>query len=403
MAKYPVVVGYRTDALCNENLFDRFCKDPYWMDTQSGVMKPNVHKVFGDDFHSVMMTAMHYATLELDTPWFFYVDARYDVEGPIHLWEPETPNAMYVYKTKHTFGTPCHRDDQLGDPAGLFFLPSLLKATTAKFSCVDDAGNQATKPVADLAYGFTSWPYMVSDKPFASKILANSTFVLQFDEPDEKVSELLSAIHDKMWTNGTHLKTKESIFKSHTELARQSKSKMFYVLDADFVFDSAVADFPVDLWSAEEDYVNIWYARNPINGLVYGHGGPKLFNRDHFLQYKNRGGPDMTLGVGLGLLVRDVCVGTHAFNWSPFSTWRTAVREAAKLAKLHDAASRDRLKAWLTKADPNADYAEYCLAGAKKGVFLANQSVNMEWINNYAYLQEIFNKEFQNEESNVTR
>ena len=55
--------------------------------------------------------------------------------------------------------------------------------------------------------------------------------------------------------------------------------------------------------------------------------------------------------------------GTANFNTDPFSTWRTAFREAIKLR--HDSAdiSKERLEKWLTVAE--GDYAEYSIYGAK--------------------------------------
>lgn len=79
------------------------------------------------------------------------------------------------------------------------------------------------------------------------------------------------------------------------------------------------------------DHVHVWRAKNPINDLVYGYGGIKLFPR---LLTKNMDTtkPDMTTSISKHFIAINEVANTTRFNTSPFETWKGAFRECAKLS-----------------------------------------------------------------------
>jgi hypothetical protein len=104
----------------------------------------------------------------------------------------------------------------------------------------------------------------------------------------------------------------------------------------------------------------IFHAKNPVNGLIYGHQAMIAYNKK--LTLGNEGhGLDFTLDSEHEVV--PLISGIAHYNTDSFSTWRTAFREAIKLRQGNDDDSRDRLDAWLTKAE--GDFAEYSIKGAQ--------------------------------------
>ena len=137
----------------------------------------------------------------------------------------------------------------------------------------------------------------------------------------------------------------------------------------------------------------IFYAENPVNGLVYGHQAMIAYNKR--LTLANNGkGLDFTLDDEHEVV--QSLSGVAHYNTDPFSTWRTAFREVLKLKDEGSYISQDRLNTWLTKA--KGDFAEYSLKGAKdadeyydevKGDF-DKIKLSYEW----AWLQEKFTQRY---------
>jgi hypothetical protein len=103
----------------------------------------------------------------------------------------------------------------------------------------------------------------------------------------------------------------------------------------------------------------IFHAKNPVNGLVYGHQAMIAYNKKLTLANNGRG-----LDFTLDDLHETVPLisGTAQYNTDPFSTWRTAFREVLKLKADNSDIANDRLDAWLNKAE--GDFAQYSIKGA---------------------------------------
>jgi len=107
----------------------------------------------------------------------------------------------------------------------------------------------------------------------------------------------------------------------------------------------------------------IFHAKNPVNGLEYGHQGMIAYNKA--LTLNNFGdGLDFTLDDPHETV--EILSGTATFNTDAYSTWRTAFREVIKLKSDYTDISQDRLKVWLTKA--KGKFAQDCLRGANDAV-----------------------------------
>jgi hypothetical protein len=107
----------------------------------------------------------------------------------------------------------------------------------------------------------------------------------------------------------------------------------------------------------------IFTAKNPLNGLVYGHQAVIAYNKKMVLANEGKG-LDFTLD-DLHESV-DMLSGVAMFNTDEFSTWRTAFREVIKLKSDYADISQKRLDVWLNKAE--GEFAQYCLDGARHAV-----------------------------------
>jgi hypothetical protein len=103
----------------------------------------------------------------------------------------------------------------------------------------------------------------------------------------------------------------------------------------------------------------IFHAKNPVNGLVYGHQAMIAYNKKLTLANEGRG-LDFTLDDAHEVV--PLVSGIAKFNTDPFSTWRTAFREVIKLKADPSDIARERLEIWLNKAE--GEFAQYSIKGA---------------------------------------
>jgi len=112
----------------------------------------------------------------------------------------------------------------------------------------------------------------------------------------------------------------------------------------------------------------IFYASNPVNGLVYGHQAMIAYHKQITLSNMGKG-LDFTLDNEHEVV--EINSGVARYNTDEFSTWRTSFREVIKL-KLDDSPdSKQRLKIWSTVGE--GDYAQYSIDGAKHAVEYVEQ------------------------------
>jgi hypothetical protein len=107
----------------------------------------------------------------------------------------------------------------------------------------------------------------------------------------------------------------------------------------------------------------IFYASNPVNGLVYGHQAMIAYNKQITLGNIGKG-LDFTLDSEHEVV--ELNSGVARYNTDEFSTWRTSFREVVKLRLDDSPVSKERLKTWSTVGV--GDFAQYSIQGAKDAV-----------------------------------
>jgi hypothetical protein len=175
--------------------------------------------------------------------------------------------------------------------------------------------------------------------------------------------------------------------------ARASTTPWFFA-----VFAKLEVDIDFD-WTWQPDRMQrakhyIFHAKNPVNGLIYGHQAMIVYNRQLVLD-----NPGVGLDFTLDSLheVVPIFSGIAHYDTSPWSSWRTAFRECIKLkASLPDVESEYRLGKWL---DVNSDEADpqWSRWGAEDAVEYYNEvagdfaalkkSYEWDWLASYAFMK----------------
>lgn len=236
------------------------------------------------------------------------------------------------------------------------------------------------------------YPYIVKDTKKTSNKPLDIVFISN-GEPDE---ELMFHHTEYMvnrpvkWIRGVNGRVA-----AYQAAASASTTPWFFAVFAKL--QVVGSSFPWDTWQPDywqEPKHYIFNARNPVNGLVYGHQGMIAYNCGLVLE-NNNPGIDFTLSQSHESV--PLLSGTAQFNQDPWTTWRTAFREVVKLKHFMTVnptlETEHRLDTWLTVA--SGDYAEWCLRGACDAVDYYDQvagdydqlMLSFEW----AWLRERFN------------
>lgn len=138
----------------------------------------------------------------------------------------------------------------------------------------------------------------------------------------------------------------------------------------------------------------IFHAKNPVNGLEYGHQGMIAYNKQLVLN---------NFGSGLDFTLDDphetveILSGVANFNTDEYSTWRTSFREVIKLKSDYADISQERLNIWLTEG--KGKFAKHCLQGATDAIEYYDEvsgdldklRLSYEW----NWLKEYYNRKYK--------
>lgn len=120
-------------------------------------------------------------------------------------------------------------------------------------------------------------------------------------------------------------------------------------------------------WNWQPDFLQqpkhyIFHARNPVNGLEYGHQAIIAYNKKMTLSNLGHG-LDFTLDQPHEVV--PILSGVAFFNIDPWTAWRTAFREVLKLrSSLPDTVSEQRLQQWSTQNLIGDSISHYAILGA---------------------------------------
>jgi len=218
---------------------------------------------------------------------------------------------------------------------------------------------------------------------------------ISYDEPnaDENYAALKARFPSAKRVHGV-----KGIHQAHIAAAKKCFTKMFWIVDADaiimddFNFDYIVSDHQLD-------QVHVWRSQNPVNDLIYGYGGVKLFPRRMTIKM-DTSKPDMTTSISTKFKAIHTVSNITAFNTDEFSAWRSAFRECCKLsAKIIDrqksTETDQRLRTWCQVGKDRA-YGSAAIdganAGAAYGASHKDDKQALMKINDFAWLKERFDE-----------
>jgi len=236
------------------------------------------------------------------------------------------------------------------------------------------------------------------------KIVEFDTIYLSYDEPnaEQNYADLLTKVP---WAERVHgVKGSDAAHKAAAEL---SETDWFVSVDADNIVDSAFFNLDINM-SDPAVKVYGWCGENVVNGLRYGNGGLKLWNREFVLNMKTHEASESDRAqVDFcwedGYKNSSITFSKSFINASPFQAWRAGFREGVKMSLLDgikvpasELTTRvwwhniHRLKQWSTVGshDENGIYA---VLGARQGVYYTNcTDWNYVDVRDFEYLKQFY-------------
>jgi hypothetical protein len=160
----------------------------------------------------------------------------------------------------------------------------------------------------------------------------------------------------------------KGIHQAHIAAAKICKSDMFWIVDGDA---EIIPEFNFSFHLPQpDDTVRVWRCKNPINDLIYGYGGVKLFPRQRTIDM-DISKPDMTTSISSNYIPVMELSNITVYNTDPFNTWKSAFRECCKLAssiidRQKDEETKKRLEIWRTVGSDRL-FGQYAIDGANAG------------------------------------
>ena len=313
------------------------------------------------------------AIKDIETPFVWTIDPDVKVEQDV-LDKGFMPLITDVNKI-HTWQKVNPRSDRVHGYGGLRLWPTqndYSNITSEQLKLNKFRNLQYVKEV-----GSTSIPYEIFCISFKEDIL----------EVDKNIQRVTSKEMKHGWVN--HIRGVKGIFEAHKACAKDCKTDMFWVIDADAeVTEEFMFDYIPDVY--DKEVVHVWGSKNPVNGLEYGYGGVKLFPTE-MVRQATSWGIDFTTGLSSRFKSMPEVSCITRFNTDAFSTWRSAFRECVKLTLNNDEESKERLRVWMnTKGE--GEFSDEAVSGALEGNQYALKNKDnlsmLDKINDYEWLEE---------------
>jgi hypothetical protein len=375
-------------SLCDYRLFDFSWQPEPWQKEMIHVF-PSANQVRGDTFY-IHVESFKQQMVELELlDWFNvinYCEEQRVPRWPIPVCEYEGDDLVTVIK-QHEFKHPYtwfYKKDH-----SVVYNPSLWGAKDKKIVSFSPDNGYVLAPREAKNYISTQvydYPY-IDKKPLVKRPQQDIIFI-SYDEPNADANW---AILSSKYPHARRLHGVEGMEKALLRAAEMSTTDWYYAVFAktelhpDFDFS-----YSPDLFQEPKHY--IFHAENPLNGLRYGHMGVVLYNCG-LVKGITEFGIDYTMSSPHAVV--PITSAIAKFNSNPYQTWRTAFREAGKLAQFCDEKNNVensyRLSIWTGEAE--GLHSEWCLQGARDGVMFyeANKenktqlknAFNWVWLRNY--------------------
>ena len=185
--------------------------------------------------------------------------------------------------------------------------------------------------------------------------------------------------------------------KAHKVCALASTTYRFVTIDGDNWLNDGAMEYELDDTNLAEVCFS-FKSKNTLNGLAYGNGGVKVWNKDVLLAsntHEQANGTDFCWDITYYGV--DFLASTTVNNCTPYQAWRAGYREGVKLSyaggyPLDDFATEQHkipeetfklLKIWTT-VGRESDNGIWGILGARQGLYeIASKTCKNTVINNY--------------------
>lgn len=242
------------------------------------------------------------------------------------------------------------------------------------------------------------------------KVIEFDIIFLSYDEPNSDLhyADLCSKVP---WAKRVHgVKGSDA---AHKAAAEQSETDWFITVDADNIVDPRFFNIDLDM-SDPKIRVYGWCGRNKINGLRYGNGGLKIWNKEfvknmrtHEASESDRARVDFCWEDGYRNF--PLTFSESIITGSPFQAWRAGFREGVKMTLLDGVKvppqeiqqhiwwhNIHRLRMWST-VGMHEENGKYAILGARMGTYMTNCT---DWdyiqVRDFEVLREIYETEVKN-------
>lgn len=229
---------------------------------------------------------------------------------------------------------------------------------------------------------------------------------ISYDEPNADIN-FIDLENKVPWAKRVH--GVKGFDAAHKQAANYSETPYFITVDADNIVDPVFfdQDFSLDL---QNTVCYSWAAINIINGLRYGNGGLKLWQRDFVLNMKTHEIADDKNHKVDFCWQKDYIHLNQSFSWvhnnsTPYQAWRAGFREGIKLSldrgkriKPENINSLDKynltfIRQWMT-VGRDANNGIWSIVGARQAFYkcLTDNNWDHTIIIDYDYMNDYWQK-----------
>jgi hypothetical protein len=379
-------------SICDYTNFDFSWHPEQWQATMLHVFASDDQK-FGDTFFMHVPTFAEYAERKELLEWY---DCNFVKVGvprrPMPIVQHDQDSHVDVVRTRDFAGPLAVFTQSAYMSRNLVTVP-LWREQTKTIVPLNPGASSVVVPRTAIPYIKTQlydYPYIDKTHRMLKDPLQDIVFISNGEPNAEQYYKRLTMIpRDNRLVRVSNINGRAAAYHA---AARASTTPWFFAvfakLEVDIDFDFT---WQPDRMQQAKHY--IFHAKNPCNGLVYGHQAMIAYNRQLVLD--NPGiGLDFTLDSPHEVV--PVLSGIAQYNTSAWSAWRTAFREVLKLrASLPDVENEYRIAQWLIVTE--SAYSHMSVAGAEDAVEYYNQvdgnfaalkkSYEWDWLASYAFVK----------------
>lgn len=244
------------------------------------------------------------------------------------------------------------------------------------------------------------------------KLVDYDVVYLSYDEPnaEKNYADLLTKIP---WAKRVH--GVEGSDAAHKACARVSETQRLTIIDGDNIIKPEIINKEIELVENADisTCVFSFAAENVINGLIYGNGGVKNWDKDLILNMRTHENADPSNSKtqvdfcwDINYLQLSSCMSYVHNNATPHQAWRAGFREGVKMSLLEGSKpTKDkpfdkqvhwknyhRLVTWMNVGS-DVDNGLWAIYGARLGCYMTNCT---DWdftnVRNFEYLNSLFNE-----------